>query len=194
MSDGDRQRWNAKYEARTHGGARHHSFFDSMTAVLPRTGRALDVAGGTGRHALWLAKRGLQTTIVDVSDVGLVLAAARAADADEQLSTLRRDLETEGLPAGPWNVVVCVHYLERSMFPQLAAGLAAEGWFVMVHPTVTNLERHHKPSRRFLLLPGELETLVAPHLDVVSCEESWSESGFHEARLVARARPNSVSR
>jgi ubiquinone/menaquinone biosynthesis C-methylase UbiE len=48
--------------------------------LLPRRGRALDVAGGTGRHALWLARRGLDTTLADVPQVALEKAAAAASE------------------------------------------------------------------------------------------------------------------
>jgi tellurite methyltransferase len=55
----------------------------------------------------------------------------------------------------------------------------------MLQPTVTNLERHPKPPRSFLLESGELAGLVTG-LEVLELEESWSDDGFHEARLVAR--------
>jgi len=85
-------------------------------------------------------------------------------------------------------VVVCTLYLHRPLFASVTEALAPRGVFVFVQPTARNLERHPKPSRRFLLEPGELETLVPPALEVVVLDESWSDDGHHEARLVARRR------
>jgi hypothetical protein len=57
---------------------------------------------------------------------------------------------------------------------------------VFLHPTIENLARHPKPPREFLLEPNEVQTLVHG-LEVLELDESWSEDGFHEARLLARA-------
>ncbi|HEX9052362.1 MAG TPA: methyltransferase domain-containing protein, partial [Anaeromyxobacter sp.] len=80
MGEGDRERWNARYaeEAETPAPS---PFLLSLDDVLPRRGRALDVAGGSGRNALWLARRGLDVTLADVSDVALARAARAARDA-----------------------------------------------------------------------------------------------------------------
>ena len=48
---------------------------------LPMKGRALDVAGGTGRHARWLAQRGLRVTLCDISPVALAAARGSATAA-----------------------------------------------------------------------------------------------------------------
>ena len=34
----------------------------------------VDIAGGAGANALWLARRGLDVTLADISPVGLALA------------------------------------------------------------------------------------------------------------------------
>ena len=46
--------------------------------LLPDSGIVLDVAGGTGRNALWLAAAGLTVTLVDVSEVALDIARTEA--------------------------------------------------------------------------------------------------------------------
>jgi SAM-dependent methyltransferase len=45
-------------------------FVEEFAEDLP-AGRALDVAGGEGRNALWLAERGWDATVVDFSQVAL---------------------------------------------------------------------------------------------------------------------------
>lgn len=183
MSDEDREKWNARYRGGSHMSEAPSPFVVSLADELPRRGRALDLASGAGRNGLWLAERGLDVTLVDISQVALEEAKARARQL--RVTTLERDLAEEGLPEGPWDVIVSVLYLERSLFAQLPDALAAGGVFVMLQPTVINLERHPKPPRPFLLEPGELERLVSPHLAIAYLEESWSDDGFHEARLLA---------
>lgn len=184
MADSDSERWNARYREHGEGVGPPSPFLVALDAQLPRQGRALDVAGGTGRHALWLARRGLDVTLADVSDVALNIARGEATGENLALHTLAVDLEAEPLPRGPWDLIVCVRFLWRPLFAGCAEGLAPGGLLVVAHPTRTNLERHAKPGPQYLLDDGELPRLV-PGLEVVTFEEGWHE-GTHEARLVAR--------
>ncbi|MDR3637556.1 MAG: methyltransferase domain-containing protein [Isosphaeraceae bacterium] len=184
MAESDRARWDARYRGREEGPGGPSPFVAALDPVFPRRGRALDVAGGAGRNALWLARRGLDVTLTDISGVALEIAAAHAAAQDLRVTGLRLDLETEPLPTGPWSVIVCVHYLWRPLFRAFPALLAEGGLLVVAHPTRTNLERHARPGPQYLLEEGELPTLV-PALTIVAYEEGW-RNDVHEARLVAR--------
>ena len=185
MPEADREKWNARYAAGSHTGLEPSAFLTGLDGLLPREGRALDVAGGAGRHALWLARRGLAVTLLDVSDVALSRARASAEEAGLLLETQQIDLAAQALPAGPWDLIVDSYYLERPLFSQFPSALAPGGWLVFCQPTRTNLERNPQPGARFLLEDGELRGLVAG-LEVVRYEESWSDEGSYEARLVAR--------
>jgi SAM-dependent methyltransferase len=145
----------------------------------------LDVAGGAGRHAIWLAKRGLDVTLADVSDVGLKVAADRARQANCDIKMIQTDLQNNPLPSRPWDVILSVHFLWRPLFIEFARGLAVGGKLVIVQPTRSNLQRHAKPPAAFLLDDGELPTLVAD-LQIEHYEEGWLADGQHEAVIVAR--------
>lgn len=187
MSQRDREKWDARYASGSHEAGAVSTFLRAKAAALPGSGRVLDVAGGAGRNALWLAERGLEVTLVDVSPVGLQLAQRRAAERGVRLTTAALDLEVEPLPAGPWDAIVSVLYLQRGLFRQFHDRLAPGGLLFFLQPTTTNLERHPRPPRSFLLEPGELARLIAQTaLEVIELDESWSATGHHEARLVAR--------
>lgn len=178
-----RRHWNQRYRDATLGTP--SPFLTGLAGLLPPTGRTLDVAGGSGRHALWLAARGLDVTLVDVSDVGLDLARAEARHRGISLRTSRRDLELEGLPSGSWDVAVCFHYLHRPLFVPLIAALAPGGLLICEIATVRNLERHERPPRPYLVEEGELARL-AGNLEIVIYEEDWVDDDRHCARLVGR--------
>ncbi|HEX8823450.1 MAG TPA: class I SAM-dependent methyltransferase [Archangium sp.] len=186
MSEDDRKRWNSRYQEQP--GAREPSaFLRSLAGQLPSTGRALDVAGGTGHDALWLARRGLDVTLADISDVALERAGEAAREAGVALRLQRLDVETEPLPPGPFQVVLCLNFLWRPLFTGFPKVLAPGGLLVFSQPTRSNLQRHPHPSARFLLDEGELPRLLHD-LAVVSYTEGWTEEGRHEARLVATLR------
>lgn len=190
MSGDDRQKWDARYRTRGPDSAAPSAFLVSLADQLPIRGRALDVAGGAGRNALWLARRGLAVTLVDVSEAGLDLARAAAGKTGVAVQLVAADLDAEPLPAGPFDVVVCVDYLRRELFPVFAAALAPRGLLVFQQATRANLQRHAHPSARFLLDDGELPALLRGlALEIVRHEEGWAGPAGaerHEARLLAR--------
>ncbi|MDJ0974154.1 MAG: class I SAM-dependent methyltransferase [Planctomycetota bacterium] len=192
MPAADREKWDAKYRARGETIFPPSPFVLSVLDRLPTTGRCLDVAGGTGRNARPLAAHGLDVTLADVSPAGLEIAEREAREAGVAIRTLEHDVETDGLPEGPWDVLVQVRFLHRPLFTQYAAVLAPGGLFVLDHPTRTNLERHERPSGHWLLEDGELPELLvahAPELEVLEYEEGWGEDKRHSARLLARRYP-----
>lgn len=190
MSEADREKWDAVYSGPGAGRAAPSLVLTALDALLPRTGRALDLAGGTGRHALALAGRGLEVTLADISGIALERARGSAAAAGLEIRTLQLDLELEPLPPGPWDLIVVVRYLQRKLFEEIPDVLAPGGTLLYVQPTRSNLQRHAKPSAAYLLEDGEMPSLVQG-LEIVLCDEGWTEEGFHEARLVARKHPSS---
>ncbi|MEE9278591.1 MAG: class I SAM-dependent methyltransferase [Myxococcota bacterium] len=185
MAEAEGERWDGRYRAGCHAERVPPAWLDELDPELPRSGRALDVAAGAGRVALWLARRGLDTTALDVSGEALRLCRANAASAGLSLSTLELDLENESLPAGPFDLISCFFYLQRDLFPALRERLAPGGCLVCELPTRRNLERHAKPGRRFLVETNELLALAAP-LEVVYYREGWSDDHC-VARLLARS-------
>ena len=161
----------------------------AQAAHLPTRGRALDVAGGGGRHAIWLARRGLDVILVDVSEVALRIAGKRAAEAGVAVRMLLRDLATGALPAGPFDVVVIHGFLHHDVLDRVPAVLAPGGLLLFSQATTTNLERHERPPARFCLEPGEMARIADRlGLEVVDLQEHWTAEGAHRAELVARNR------
>lgn len=111
-------------------------------------GRVLDLAGGEGRNALWLADRGWQATVVDFSRVALdrasSLAAQRFGDEDGRLITVHADLLSY-LPEPEAFDLVLVVYLQlvagerRTVLQRAATAVAPGGRLLVVAHDSTNL-------------------------------------------------------
>jgi 2-polyprenyl-3-methyl-5-hydroxy-6-metoxy-1,4-benzoquinol methylase len=187
--DGDRERWNARWRERAAELEDASPFLVENAALLRTSGKALDLAGGAGRNAVWLARRGFETTLVDVSDVALDKAEQRAKKhgVDRRMRFLRVDLEGP-MPLAPlFDLVVVAHYLDRERRDTFVELLVPDGVLVAANPTVTNLERHERPSARFLVERGELTGWVsALGLELLASGEDWNVDGVHEAHVVAR--------
>jgi SAM-dependent methyltransferase len=150
-------------------------------ALLPPTGDALDVACGSGRHAIWLAEAGYRTLAVD-RDV-TAIGALRGEAARRGLPLTAEVVDLEGgasfPPPDSFDVIVAVHYLHRPLVPALVAALRPGG--VLVYETFTRAQaaRGRPTNPAFLLEPGELVRLVHP-LEILASRE-----GDYEGRMVA---------
>ena len=183
MTQADRDKWNGKYEraAPSVPSAVLVEFAD----YLPTDGSALDIAGGAGRHSIWLAQRGLDVTLVDISEKGIQIAEQRAVEAGVSLSTVCQDLDDTPLPAGPYDLIVSVCFLCRDILQQVPRLLKPGGRVIVVQPTKTNLIRHNRPPEPFLLYDGELAELL-PTLRTIHYHEGWSADERYDAVLVAQ--------
>lgn len=142
----DAESWDARYSGtELVWGAEPNRFVAGELADLP-SGRALDVACGEGRNAIWLASRGWQVTGVDFSAAGLdraVRLAARAGIAG-RVSFQLGDVVSGPLPAGPFDAVV-VAYLQleerqrRAALRLAAAAVAPAGTLLVVGHDTANL-------------------------------------------------------
>jgi SAM-dependent methyltransferase len=148
-------------------------------------GCALDLACGAGRNAVYLAMQGLQVTGIDRLAEALDHAHDLAQRSGVQIETRQHDVETGGLPPGETaDVVVVVRYLERSLFPAIAAAVRPGG--LLVYETFTRAQAAlgHPRNPRFMLDAGELAGAF-PTLATLESEEGFFD-GAHLARLIAR--------
>jgi SAM-dependent methyltransferase len=109
-----------------------------MTALEGATaGKALDLACGTGRHALWLAGRGWQVTAVDL--VPQLLPGVQFLAADLEARAYRIE------PAA-WDLIVCWMYWQPDLLPDVAAGVRPGGTVALAGKTsgrfATNLANY----------------------------------------------------
>jgi len=159
--------------------------------LLPPGGRALDVAMGTGRNALYLASLGYEVTGIDVSGVAVKRCLAEAERRGLRVRAVQADLESYRLTPQTYDVVIDFYYLQRDLAPAQDAALRPGG--VLVFESFTTEQRRFgwgPVQDDFLLRPGELRSLFAGLEELVYREgvvESQSGRGPKAvAGLVAR--------
>jgi SAM-dependent methyltransferase len=192
MERDEKALWNCKYRERSHISLKPDPLLVSAYSEFfsgEEPGKALDVAGGVGRHSIWLAERGWKVTLVDVSEVGIELAAKNLEKRRlQQRVTLKvRDLQTtSSLGSGEYDLVLVFFYLQRELFPALIKALKPGGF--LIYKTYTMEQRRFAggPSHPMhLLKPNELLKAFAS-LQVLHYHETVQEKGV--AELVARRR------
>jgi len=140
--------WNARYaQKELVWSAGPNRFLVAEVADLP-PGRALDLACGEGRNAIWLAEQGWQVTGVDFADVAIekarAIAAKRGVDVDFRVA----DLLAFEPPEQAFDLVI-VFYL------QLVAG--------ELGPVLERAARAVAPGGTFLLVGHDSRNLTDGH-------------------------------
>ena len=131
----DAAHWDARYAARPWLTEPSSTVVDAVGHLPP--GRAVDLAGGTGRHARELARRGWHVTSVDFSAVGS--AQGRAADTAGEVEWVVADVTTWE-PPGPVDLVLAAYVQLGAAGLRRAAGwLAPGGRLVVVGHALRNL-------------------------------------------------------
>ena len=184
----DQAKWDARYRAICGQALREPDAF--VLAGLERIGpgagrRAVDLAGGRGRHVGALLERGWCVELIDVSPVGLA-AARELWGRPEQLTTRALDLlAVEGCRRAleqiePADLLLVVDFLERELWAALA-DLARPGGHVLA-VTFTTDRPGERPPSRFCLQPGEI-SLGLPGLETLALFESAGRAGLLGRRL-----------
>src|SRR5436305_2471002 len=123
-----------------------------------KPGRALDLACGTGRHAILLAEGGWQVVAVDASHVGIEiakeLARVRGVEVDWRIADLERNEFEIELEA--YDLIGVFYYLQRDLFKQIRAGLRTGGIAIAAIHMVDESPETKPMNPAFLLQPGEL--------------------------------------
>jgi tellurite methyltransferase len=193
--------WDAKYRLAAEAPlAEPASIVRELLPLLPK-GAALDIACGTGRHSLLLASRGQHVTALDWSAAGLdrlevqagrmkvPLRRIHSLDKVERsrrgrIELVQADLENTTLPQRAFDLILCIQYLQRSLFPQMTRALRPGGMLLFETFTRAHLEFAGGPRNpAYLLEVGELREAF-PELRVHFYRELRSGQGI--ASLLAQ--------
>jgi SAM-dependent methyltransferase len=178
----DAERWNRRYRDRGGPGRfQVEPVLEAHAALLGPPGRGLEIACGAAAHALWLAARGFHMTGVDISIEGLRLARAEAGRRGVPLALVVGDAARLPFVTGvSFDLIVVVRYLERGLFPWLAAALAPGGRLFYLTFNRGRLASHPGFNAGYLLDDGELQAAF-PALERLAGEE-----GEESSWLIAR--------
>src|SRR6266545_1266983 len=109
MTNVEREDWNRKHgEAGPLFGVEPNRFLVAEVEGLA-PGRALDLACGSGRNAVWLAARGWTVTGVVFSDVALGQAQGLAAERGVDVGWVEADVLEWEPPEGAFDLVVVLY-------------------------------------------------------------------------------------
>ncbi len=154
----DLEGWNQRYSSRERAS---EDLTPAATPLLVETARklrpgcALDLACGTGRNALWLARNGWAVTAVDGAWAAIDILRERARSTGVTVDARIADLKSHSLEIEPerYDLVAICYYLQRDLFAPAKSAVKPGGVLLaIVHITEGNEEPTESRLR-----PGELQ-------------------------------------
>lgn len=184
--------WDERYLRGEHATKEPSPLLRKAVDIL-MPGRALDIACGVGRHAIFLAERGWTVTAVDGARVGIEILKARARELGLTVDARVADLERGEfhIEPGTYDLICVFYYLQRDLFPSIRAGVKAGGAVVAAIHLNDGKEDARPRNPAYLLEPGELKQLFAGW-EITYYHEGESDEGGHHhdtAYLIARKPP-----
>jgi SAM-dependent methyltransferase len=183
--------WDERYaEPGFAYGTRPNDFLAEVIDRLP-AGRALCLAEGQGRNAVFLAERGFDVEAIDQSPVGLARANELAAERGVQITTRAQDLAQLQLEFGSWDVIVSIFAhvpppIRRHVHQQVRGALKPGGAFVLEAYTPDQVGRGTggpPVAELTMTTAGLAEELAGLRFDhAVELERDVVEGRYHTGR------------
>jgi hypothetical protein len=163
--------WDQKYEEGLPSLTTPDPFFLSafsqfVAHQFPDGGVALDLAGGLGRHALWLASRKWEVSVVDISEVALQKLNQKATQLELELELFVGDAAEYGFELAHFDLIVCFYHIDRRLSPRIVSALKTDGILICKNRLNWGSEEDPTPSDTGPLGPNEILSLF-PELQVV---------------------------
>lgn len=176
----DAQMWDQRYAEHGWPTDPDPLLVEMTTACEPAS--ALDLGCGTGRHALWLARRGWQVTGVDASTVGLRMARSAAEAAGVSLALVEADLEHYRPERAAFDLVLLanVHPLparRASLLAMAAGALRPGGHLLVLGHHLDNAGRSGPPDPERLFTVERLQEALPPWMTVERLERVERQLG-----------------
>ena len=127
----DQRRWDKRFRGEGFAfGKEANSFLKKHITLLPK-GKALDLATGEGRNAVFLARHGFEVDAVDISKMGLRKAQKLAKEMGVKIHALAADLDTYQIERGKYDLIINFYFLRRSLIPKIKKGLREGGMVIL---------------------------------------------------------------
>jgi len=177
--------WDQHFADPAYVNSTPHPLLIQAAEMLP-PGRALDLACGPGRHALYLARLGWRVTAVDSSAVaiGLLRAQSTGLPIDIHLADLERG--QFALAPNSYELICDFLYLQRNLFPRICEAVHPSGIFAGAIHLVQEGCAATPCSPDFLLHPGELRSFFDGWKVIFYSEGGDAGRSRRTARIIAR--------
>jgi SAM-dependent methyltransferase len=186
MTEDDKNHWEKRYSGDGYESNRKPSALLTEWLEGRPPGRALDLACGTGRNALYLAEKGYEVTAVDISPRAIALAEDRAREKGLKIKWIVADLDNYALQGQYDLIVISFFSMNGNMVSPIITALKMGGMLLYEnHMLAPESDEDEARKHRFHFRPGELRQLF-PGLNTIRYEERpVDREGGHPAYVAS---------
>ncbi|MCP4254316.1 MAG: methyltransferase domain-containing protein [Candidatus Scalindua sp.] len=139
-SEDDKDRWNKRYNTGEYlYGREPLKFLKEKLNILVR-GKALVLAMGEGRNAVFLAGNGYDVDGCDISEKAVEKTRLFSQESGVALNAFVADLEEYKIPVNTYDLITCFYYTQRNLIPQIKEGLRKGGMVMIETYSIDQLE------------------------------------------------------
>jgi 2-polyprenyl-3-methyl-5-hydroxy-6-metoxy-1,4-benzoquinol methylase len=179
----DQKRWDKRFGQKEFAlGKEPNTFLRKHIRLLPK-GKALDIAAGEGRNAVFLAQQGFEVDAVDISEKGLKKAQKLARKKGVKINTSLMDLDQYPIGKEQYDLIADFYFLKRRLIPRIKKGLKKGGKVIFE----TYLLEHKAlgtggpKQAKYFLKPNELIKLFRDFRILFYRERIFREGGKKKA-------------
>ena len=179
----DQKRWDQRFGRREFAlGKKPNSFLKKHIHLLPK-GKALDIATGEGRNAVFLAQNGFAVDAVDISPRGLMKARKLAREKGVKVKALLVDLDRYQIEKDRYDLIVNFYFLKRRLIPRIRKGIRKGGRVIFETYLVEHraLATGGPRQTKYFLKPNELLMLFKDFRVLFYREGIFREGGRRKA-------------
>jgi tellurite methyltransferase len=185
----EREYWNQKYRDSPDHWLEPdpflpQAFSEYVLPVFRHGGSALDLAGGAGRHSIWLAKQGWDVTLIDISDTAIEQAWQNTGPLAPHIHSVVDDLTRFKASQTVFDLVVVFFFLERRIIPEILKSIRPGGLLIYKTHTIAQANLENGPKNLSYLLHADELPQLFTGLRVLHYREVVEKKAT--AELVAR--------
>jgi len=179
----DQKRWDERFGKKDFAfGKEPNPFLKKHIHLLPK-GKALDIASGEGRNAVFLAQNGFEVDAADFSERGLKKAQKLARRRGVKINTFLIDLDQYQIEKERYDLIANFYFLKRRLIPRIKKGLKKGGkvifeTYLLEHRT---LGTGGPKQAKYFLKPNELLGLFKDFRILFYREGIFREGGRRKA-------------
>ncbi len=154
-------RWNERYDRNMYIYGKEPAAFLKQKMGGLKKGKALVLAMGEGRNAVYLAQNGFDVTGVDISEVAIEKCNRLAEERNTAVNAVVADLTDYDMGKGQFDLITKFYYYEPSIFPQIIDALKPGGMFILEQFSIDHLKYRENSgfgprTPDYLIKPNEL--------------------------------------
>ena len=188
MAKSDRDKWNKRYAEDSYRKGNPVTLLENWIEHIPR-GKAIDIACGSGRNALFMAQAGFDVDAIDISSEGLKKAYDNARKQGLNINWIEYDLERPYNFDTDYQLIVVMWYVNLPLISRLCDCMAPGAYLICEEHMLSDCDVAGPRNPDFRVAPGQLREMVSG-LDILLYEESIEANNDGEqiasARVVAR--------